>query len=112
MLALSLSPFLFPLLQSVESDASRLTLLQWYPTEAGTAYPHHSLSCNVIDSAQMIVMGGTFPNSTACDVTANYGMHNMDFGKQNPSNSKWALFRPNITTYKVPSEIVAAIGGR
>ena len=44
------------------------TWLKWYPTEPGTqAYPHHSLSCNVIDGAQMLIIGGTFPTSSACD---------------------------------------------
>jgi hypothetical protein len=48
-----------------------LPSFQWikmYPDKPGQAYPHHSLSCNVINKANMIIMGGTFPNSTDCDV--------------------------------------------
>jgi hypothetical protein len=87
------------------------TWIKWYPTENGTAYPHHSLTCDVIAPDQMIVMGGTFPNSTQCDVAANFGFHNMDMGKQNPDNAKWASFNNTKKTYKVPSEILAVVGG-
>ncbi|PWY73122.1 hypothetical protein BO94DRAFT_627641 [Aspergillus sclerotioniger CBS 115572] len=87
------------------------TWIKWYPTTSEAGFPHHSLSCNVIDGAQMIVMGGTFPNSTACDVPQNYGMHNMDLGKQNSEQKKWIRFRPNVTTYVVPSEVISVVGG-
>ncbi|PKY06127.1 hypothetical protein P168DRAFT_317623 [Aspergillus campestris IBT 28561] len=85
--------------------------IKWYPTEPGPGYPHHSLSCNVVDGAQMIIIGGVFTNTTMCDVPNVYAMHNMDLGKQNPDSSPWYQFRPNLTTYKVPPEIVSAIGG-
>ncbi|PWY89847.1 hypothetical protein BO70DRAFT_426286 [Aspergillus heteromorphus CBS 117.55] len=87
------------------------TWIKWYPTTPGADYPHHSMTCNVIDGAQMIIMGGTFPNSTACDIPTNYGMHNLDLGQQNSQKAKWFIFRPNITTYQVPSAIISAIGG-
>ncbi|KAF2398260.1 hypothetical protein EJ06DRAFT_558116 [Trichodelitschia bisporula] len=87
------------------------TWIKWYPTEPGQGYPHHSLSCTVVDGAQMLVMGGTFPNSTDCDVPGVFAFHNMDLGKQNSDNAKWALFSPNKTGYKVPGEITAEIGG-
>jgi hypothetical protein len=85
--------------------------IKWYPTAPGTPYPHHSLSCNVVDGAQMLVMGGTFPNSTSCDVPSVFAFHNMDLGKDNPEGAKWALFSPNKTKYNVPSEIIAVVGG-
>jgi hypothetical protein len=59
----------------------------------------------------MLVMGGTFPNSTACDVPSVFAFHNMDLGKDNVDGAQWALFSPNKTTYKVPSEIIAVVGG-
>lgn len=59
----------------------------------------------------MIVMGGTFPNSTACDVPTIEGQHNLDLGKQNYLDAQWHNFQPNITSYRVPSELTAAIGG-
>lgn len=59
----------------------------------------------------MIIMGGTFPNSTDCDVPDNYGQHGLDLGQANPELAKWALFRPNVTKYQVPQEIVKTIGG-
>lgn len=57
------------------------------------------------------IIGGVFTNTTMCDVPNVYAMHNMDLGKQNPDSAPWYQFRPNLTTYKVPPEIVSAIGG-
>jgi len=85
--------------------------IKWYPTAPGTSYPHHTLTCNVVDGAQMLVMGGTFPNSSSCDAPTVYGFHNMDLGKDNSDGAKWAKFVPNKTIYKVPSEIIVVVGG-
>ncbi|KAH8429033.1 uncharacterized protein LDX57_006704 [Aspergillus melleus] len=85
--------------------------IKWYPLSPGEGFPHHSLTCDVVNNAQMIVMGGTFTNSTSCDVPPIYGMHNMDLGKQNSLKQNWASFNPNLTTYKVPSEVTDVIGG-
>ncbi|KAB8266455.1 hypothetical protein BDV30DRAFT_245220 [Aspergillus minisclerotigenes] len=94
-------------------DAYILTLpsfqwIKWYPDGS---YPKNSMSCTVVDGAQMLIMGGTMPNNTDCDIPAIYGMHNMYLGKQNPQDAIWALFRPNLTSYEVPSEIISAVGG-
>jgi hypothetical protein len=40
------------------------------------------------------------------------GQHNTFLGKQNPKNAMWAQFNKNLTTYEVPSELTAVIGGR
>jgi len=56
-------------------------------------------------------MGGTFPNSSQCDVPAQFGFHSLDLGKQNPSDAMWYEFRSNITTYQVPTEIISVVGG-
>ncbi|OGM47258.1 hypothetical protein ABOM_003932 [Aspergillus bombycis] len=85
--------------------------IKWFPAGPGTGYPKHSMSCTVVDGAQMLVMGGTQPNSTDCDVPPIYGMHNMYLGKQNPEDAMWAMFRSNLTSYEVPSEIISTIGG-
>lgn len=87
-----------------------INIRQWYPIPDATGNPHHSLTCNVIDGSQMIIMGGTFPLTTSCDSPNSYGMHNLDLGKQGVE-PEWAVFQPNITTYEVPAEIVSAVGG-
>jgi hypothetical protein len=87
------------------------TWTKWYPDQPGESYPHHSISCNVIAPDQMILIGGTFPNSTICDAPSVFGFHNMDMGKQNSDNAKWVSFNNTKKTYKVPPEIVAVIGG-
>lgn len=46
----------------------------------------------------MLVMGGTFPNATSCDVPSVFAFHNMDLGKDNSEGAKWALFRGNNTS--------------
>ncbi|KAK1827120.1 hypothetical protein QBC39DRAFT_267664 [Podospora conica] len=89
---------------------------QWiklYPDGNETGqYPHHSLSCNVIDNAQMMIIGGTFPLSTDCDVPDQFGTHNLDMGMQNPDKAAWQLFRPTgLTSYAVPDPIISVVGG-
>jgi hypothetical protein len=59
----------------------------------------------------MLIMGGTFPTSTACDVPEVYGFHNLDMGEDNPDLLQWDLFSPDKTIYKVPQEIISAVGG-
>lgn len=88
---------------------------QFWPREedgVGATFPHHSLTCDVIGNSQMIIMGGSFPNmSTECDVPVIYGQHGLDLGKANVEGAKWAVFNPNVTQYKIPSEIAQTIGG-
>ncbi|KAH7236542.1 hypothetical protein BKA59DRAFT_503984 [Fusarium tricinctum] len=92
---------------------------QWirgpYPTyKKGTgAFPKSMMSCNVIDDAQMLVIGGTYSNATdkVCDVPSIQGAHNMNLGKQNKEDAIWALYQPKLTTYVVPIDIRTAVGG-
>ncbi|KAK3340756.1 hypothetical protein B0H65DRAFT_529606 [Neurospora tetraspora] len=79
--------------------------------QQGGAYPHHSLTCNVISQAQMLIIGGSFPLSTDCDVPSQFGTHNLDLGEQNAKKEPWQLFNPNMTTYVVPDVVVKAVGG-
>jgi len=74
-------------------------------------YPHHSLTCNVIDGAQMMIIGGTFPLTQDCDVPDQFGSHNLDLGQQNSERSSWQLYRSNLTSYVVPEPIISIVGG-
>ena len=56
-------------------------------------------------------MGGTFPNSTQCDTPSQFGFHSLDLGQQNPTKAKWYQYRDNITSYEVPQDIIAVVGG-
>ncbi|KAH7118465.1 hypothetical protein EDB81DRAFT_892077 [Dactylonectria macrodidyma] len=93
---------------------------QWirgpYPPNSNItgAYPKSMMSCNVVDNAQMLVIGGSYSNDSTymCDVDAVWGTHNMDLGEQNPDNAIWAQYQPNLTTYAVPTDILTAVGGR
>ncbi|KAK2012912.1 cell wall anchored protein [Colletotrichum eremochloae] len=90
------------------------TWIKMYPIgRNGTGdYPHHSLSCNMIPGrGQMIISGGQFPLASVCDSPSQWGTHNVDLGKQNPSKSLWDLYKPNKTTYAVPDEVLAIVGG-
>ncbi len=60
----------------------------------------------------MLIIGGTFPLSDTCDAPEVWGTHSLDLGKQNPDNATWYNYRPNITSYVVPDEIVSTIGGK
>lgn len=87
------------------------TWIKWYPTTPGIGSPHGQLTCNVIDGAQMLIIGGTFPLSDDCDAPSVAGTHNLNLGKQNVDNAMWYQYLPNITSYEVPSEIISQIGG-
>ncbi|RDL37967.1 uncharacterized protein BP5553_05400 [Venustampulla echinocandica] len=85
------------------------TWINYYSAPTGTGYPHHSLSCNVVNNGQMLVIGGTFPLSSDCDSPGTWGVHNADLGKV--SGSAWNVYMPNITTYQVPPEVISVVGG-
>ena len=89
------------------------TWTKMYPLDReGTGdYPHHSLSCNVVSGAQMLIVGGTFPLSTDCDAADQWGVHNLDMGKQNDKQALWELYSTNKTSYVVPPEIISVVGG-
>jgi hypothetical protein len=59
----------------------------------------------------MIIMGGTFPNSTFCDTPSVYGQHSADLGQNNPDDASFDLFRQDDPPYVVPTPITKLIGG-
>ena len=74
-------------------------------------------SCNVIQNSQMIVMSGMYTNRSrvACDLPTGFGQHSVLLGQEGfqlqPPNQWWGGLRSNITTYQVPENILAEIGG-
>ncbi|KAL2888299.1 Kelch repeat-containing protein [Ceratocystis lukuohia] len=73
---------------------------------------HYSSSCNMVSNgAQMLIIGGTFPATSACDVPQKWGTHNLDTGVNNPNNAPWYTYVPTKTVYHVPSDVVSVIGG-
>ncbi|KAI1857621.1 uncharacterized protein JN550_013133 [Neoarthrinium moseri] len=89
------------------------TWIKMYPANSTLEqYPHNTLTCNVIDNAQMLIIGGTFPlDDQTCDSPEQFGTHGLDLGEQNPDESPWYLYRRNLTHYVVPSLISSVIGG-
>lgn len=83
--------------------------VNYYKSPSGGGSPHHSLSCNIVNGGQMLVIGGTFPINDTCDSPELWGVHNADIGKV--SGKAWNTYDPNITSYKVPPEIMGVIGG-
>lgn len=91
------------------------TWIKIYPDSSNTTgqYPHHSLSCNVINRGQMLIIGGTFPLSDGCDAAPQWGTHNLVLGQQSQSDaSPWELYSPDLTTYAVPDKIISVVGGQ
>ncbi len=60
----------------------------------------------------MLVIGGTFPQTDACDSPNVWGTHSLDLSKQNPDKAQWYDYRSNITSYVVPDEIISKVGGK
>lgn len=85
--------------------------IKWWPTQPGQGNPHNTLTCDVINQAQMLVIGGIFPDSDDCDAPDAWGTHNLNLGKTNDSYAMWAPFQPTLKEYFVPSEVVDLIGG-
>jgi hypothetical protein len=85
--------------------------IKWYPAVPGIGAPHHSLTCDVINGTQMIVMGGTFPDSSACDAQTMFGQHNLNLAQNNPDNALWSAFVLDFPPYTVPPAIVNIAGG-
>ena len=92
---------------------------QWirgpYPPGSNSSgpFPKNMASCNVVNNAQMLVIGGTYSNDTTymCDVEVVGGQHNMNFGEDNKATAIWAEYQPTLTTYIVPTFITSAVGG-
>lgn len=84
------------------------TWIKWWTGSDG-GNPHHSLSCNVVHNAQMLVVGGTFSLSNKCDSPTTWGTHNVDLGKV--SGRQWNDYKANLTSYVVPPEVIAVVGG-
>ncbi|KAF2100652.1 hypothetical protein NA57DRAFT_36448, partial [Rhizodiscina lignyota] len=87
------------------------TWIKWWPTQPGPGNPHHSMTCNVINRSQMLIIGGTFPLTDTCDSPTVWGTHNLNLGENGPNKAMWDVFMPNITEYVVPQAIIAKIGG-
>ncbi|KAM0415707.1 hypothetical protein ACHAPT_013323 [Fusarium lateritium] len=82
------------------------------PPEAG----HYSSSCNLVKSmSQLFVIGGTYPDSNACDGGVNeWGMHNFWTGtNKNAGDDEvyWAWYDANVTTNVVPKDVYDITGG-
>jgi hypothetical protein len=85
--------------------------IKWYPKTPVSPNPHHSLTCDVINGTQTIVMGGIFPDSNSCDVPNVYGQHNLNLAQNNLFNALWIAFVLNFPPYTLPSAITQLIGG-
>ena len=91
------------------------TWIKLYPNDGNVTgqYPHHSLSCNVVNKGQMLIIGGSFPLSDECDSAPQWGAHNLVLGQQaDPDANPWQLHSTNLTTYAVSDEIISVVGGQ
>lgn len=61
----------------------------------------------------MLIIGGYYSNQTYsdCDAASIGGQHGLSLGQQNVENAQWYQFLPNLTTYEIPANVTAAIGG-
>ncbi|KAH7119706.1 hypothetical protein B0J11DRAFT_66918 [Dendryphion nanum] len=75
-------------------------------------FPVHSMSCNVVNGSQMVILGGFRPNKTAdCDAPNVYGQHGLDMGQTNEANSSWWELSYDGKPYQVPRFVYEVIGG-
>ncbi|ESZ97136.1 hypothetical protein SBOR_2494 [Sclerotinia borealis F-4128] len=82
----------------------------WSNTDTA-AKPHNMLSCQVVDGAQMLIVGGSFPGDQfSCDTVNSWGTHNLNLNEP-AANLPWNTYQPNLTSYVVPSAIISRVGG-
>ena len=86
--------------------------IKYFPKGEGRTYPHNSLSCNVVKSYQMIVMGGYFPNQTMCDLPLGFGVHNLDMSGYNEAGEVWYGYSKMDKEYLVPQAVLNVVGGK
>jgi hypothetical protein len=91
------------------------TWIKVFPLDGSDSKPsqvgHGGCSANVINRAQMLVVGGWFPLFDKCDTPEGQGQHNMVLGYNGGDSKLWDKFDPQLDDYVVPSPIIAAIGG-
>jgi hypothetical protein len=68
-------------------------------------------SANVVNKAQMLVVGGWFPSYNKCDAEAAQGQHNAVLGYNGKEKKLWDQYDPKLSTYAVPPPVISAIGG-
>lgn len=108
------------------NDVYVLTLptFQWakiFPGHQGNLtsdYGHYSASCNMVKSlSQMMVIGGTYPNSDMCDLAPDiWAQHNLWTGGVNntgqpPDDVYWAQYNPNVSSNAIPIDVYNLVGG-
>lgn len=108
------------------NDVYLLTLptFEWvkiFPGHQGNAtydYGHYSASCNmVMGRSQMMVIGGTYPDSDRCDLAQDiWAQHNIWTGGVNntgdpPQDTYWAVYSPNVSSNVVPIDVYRLVGG-
>lgn len=86
------------------------TWYKYWGSDPNNPNPHHSMSGNVINNSQMIIIGGTFPLSSDCDIATSWGSHNLNLAHGPPKYVQWQNFYPNVT-YTVPPGLTKVIGG-
>ncbi|KAK2686234.1 hypothetical protein QWA68_014713, partial [Fusarium oxysporum] len=92
-----------------------------FPNHHGNAtlspeYGHYSASCNMVKSmSQMLVIGGTYPDTDNCDLAYNiWAQHNFWTGtlhNEGDNKTYWAQYEPNVTSNVVPVDVYSVVGG-
>ncbi|KAF3941118.1 hypothetical protein ABW19_dt0208848 [Dactylella cylindrospora] len=85
---------------------------KYWPDTDINSNPHNSLTCNVIDNRQMLIIGGWFPRDTVikdCDAQKSYGVHNLDLSGEN--NTLWKPYTPELGDYEIPTTVAAKLNG-
>ncbi|KAH7187040.1 hypothetical protein DER44DRAFT_681191 [Fusarium oxysporum] len=75
-------------------------------------FPKSMMSCNVVDYAQMLVLGGKNTSESNICLDFTYPGNNIDLGEQNSESEIWWNYQPNLTTYALPTDILTAVGGK
>ncbi|KAJ8109048.1 hypothetical protein OPT61_g7738 [Boeremia exigua] len=90
--------------------------ISWYPTPPRKYFENGKgwSTCNVIQNAKMLVMGGqnVNPEKSDCDYPVARGQHGLLLGHESiEENALWHGLQLDTPKYRVPGNITAVIGG-
>ncbi|KAK6533997.1 hypothetical protein TWF281_005337 [Arthrobotrys megalospora] len=82
---------------------------KFWPDTDINSRPHQSLTCNVIQNSQMLILGGFFPFRDECDAPDQVGIHNLNLSGSNIEQTIWADFKVGLDDYHVPTAVVDSL---
>ncbi|KAF3919077.1 hypothetical protein ABW21_db0204013 [Orbilia brochopaga] len=84
---------------------------RFWPTGSANPRPRYGHTCNVFNNAQMLVVGGDFPQGGQCDAPNQAGVHTLNLGGSEAAGTVWTDFDPSKMNYTIPAVVQQSVDG-